>query len=181
MSSSKGHPFHIRHPKCANPQGEKPWAYAVLSSWHSCLAAPALQISWGYLQISRSCLWRAAVWPSVNLWFLLCSVGMGLSSRKTKPVSGISVAGLAEAMHSACLQSCLCHQSSLGDVTHSQYKLSATGLILQQPCCFTQMGDPGQRNYRWMDVWFLWCCSFFPGVPSLLPWPFSALGRAAAP
>lgn len=81
----------------------------------------------------------------------------------------------------ACLQSCLCHQSSLGDVTHSQYKLSATGLILQQPCCFTQMGDPGQRNYRWMDVWFLWCCSFFPGVPSLLPWPFSALGRAAAP
>lgn len=68
----------------------------------------------------------------------------------------------------ASLQSCLCHHLSLGDVTHSQYKLSAIGLISQQLCCFTQMGDPGQRNYGWMDVWVLWCCSFFLGVPSLL-------------
>lgn len=174
MSSSNCHAFHIPHPKWANPLGEKPWAYAMLISWQSCLAAsaladliltsstsPDLQFTCGQ---SQQCLMTCCCLAFSELAVSVLFPRDGyLYSRKTKPVSGSTVGRLSRGNAlppclPACLpaslqgawQSCLCHLLSLGGVTHFQYKLSATGLISQQLHCFTRMEDPGQGNYRWV-------------------------------
>lgn len=130
MSSSNCHPFHICHPKWANPQVKSPglmlcWA-AGTAAW---LHQPSL-ISWGHLQVtcdqSQQCLMMCCCLAFSELAVsVLFPWDVSLSSRKIKPVSGTTVADLAEAMP-PCLpaslqgawQSCLCHHLSLGDVTH---------------------------------------------------------------
>lgn len=77
--------------------------------------------------------------------------------RKTKPAAGTAVGRLSKGnvlsprlpeRTPAGLPSC--HPSNPSDVTHSWYKLNATGLNSQQLHCFTPTGDPGQGFYRCM-------------------------------
>lgn len=113
MSSSNCHAFHIPHPKWANPLGEKPWAYAMLISWQSCMAAPALadlilmsstspdlQFTCGQ---SQQCLMTCCCLAFSELAVsVLFSRDGYVYSRKTKPVSGTTVGRLSSAPLPAC-------------------------------------------------------------------------------
>jgi len=89
----------------------------------------------------------------MNLWFLLCSLGIGLNTAGKQSLRLAPLqAGLAEAMRCLPAGSLAglpsCHDLSPGKVTCSRYKLSATGLMSQQLHRFTLMGDPGQGDCR---------------------------------
>lgn len=105
-----------------------------------------------------------------------------LSDRKQSLCLAPLWADLAEAMHCPpaslqelslpSLESCWCDSLWVGIKCH-RADFTATAL-------FHPDGRARARQLQ-VDVWVLWCFSFCLGVLSLLPWPWSPLGREVAP
>lgn len=165
------------------------------------LHQPLLILSWraAHLQIFSSLVakasnawWRAVVWPSVNLRFLFCSLGMGISIAGKQSLCLAPLwADLAEAMHCppACLPACQPARSLAELPLPSLESWWCDSLSVQIKChwadftaaaLFHQDGRSRAREQP-VGMWVFWCCSFCLGVQSFLPWPFSVLGRAEAP
>lgn len=176
--------------------GWKALGFCYVSSWHSCLAAPALadllrtspclQVTCGQ---SQQCLMTCCCLAfSKFAGSVLFPRDGSLSSRKTKPVSDTAVADLAEAMLfplPACqparslaelplpsLESWWCDSPWVQTKCYWA-DFTATALFLPD-------GRSRARELQ-VDVCVWQCCSFCLGVLSLLPWSFFVLGRAAAP
>jgi len=71
MSSNYSHLVHIPPPKFANPLGEEPWAYAVLSRWQRCSSLRCSSHEEQDISRSPAHLWPKSAMPNAVLLFAL--------------------------------------------------------------------------------------------------------------